>query len=68
MDLAKDIASNSPLVIKGVKMMLDKGEELTADQSLDLVRMWSTSFLTSEDLKEGGFSMMEKRDPKFKGK
>ena len=68
MDLAKDIASNSPLVIKGVKMMLDKGEELTADQSLDLVRMWSTSFLTSEDLKEGVFAMMEKRDPKFKGK
>ena len=68
MDLAKDIASNSPLVIKGVKMMLDKGEELTADQSLDLVRMWSTSFLTSEDLKEGIFAMMEKRDPKFKGK
>ena len=68
MDLAKDIASNSPLVIKGVKMMLDKGEELTADQSLDLVRMCSTSFLTSEDLKEGVFAMMEKRDPKFKGK
>jgi len=68
MDLAKDIASNSPLVIKGVKMMLDKGEELTADQSLDLVRMWSTSFLTSEGLKEGVFAMMEKRDPKFKGK
>ena len=68
MDLAKEIASNSPLVIKGVKMMLDKGEELTADQSLDLVRMWSTSFLTSEDLKEGIFARMEKRDPKFKGK
>ena len=67
-DLAKEIVSNSPLVIKGVKMILDKGEELTADQSLDLVRMWSTSFLTSEDLKEGIFAMMEKRDPKFKGK
>ena len=68
MDLAKEIASNSPLVVKGVKMMLDKGEELTADQSLDLVRMWSTSFLTSEDLKEGIFALMEKREPKFKGK
>ena len=68
MDLAKEIASNSPLVVNGVKMILDKGEELTADQSLDLVRMWSTSFLVSEDLKEGIFALMEKREPKFKGK
>ena len=68
MSLAKEIASNSPLVVKGVKMILDKGEELTTVQSLDLVRMWSTSFLVSEDLKEGIFSLMEKRKPKFKGK
>ena len=67
MDLAKEIASNSPLVMRGVKMILDKGEELTSDQSLDLVRMWSTSFLSSEDLKERIYSRMEKREPKFKG-
>ena len=67
MELANEIASNSPLVMRGVKMILDKGEELTSDQSLDLVRMWSTSFLSSEDLKEGIFARMEKRDPKFKG-
>ena len=67
MELANEIASNSPLVMRGTKMILDKGEELTSDQSLDLVRMWSTSFLSSEDLKEGIFARMEKRDPKFKG-
>ena len=67
MELANEIASNSPLVMRGVKMILDKGEELTSDQSLDLVRMWSTSFLSSEDLKEGIYARMEKRDPKFKG-
>ena len=68
MELAKEIASNSPLVIEGVKMILDKGEELTTDQSLDLVRMWSTSFLVSEDLQEGVYALMENREPKFKGK
>ena len=67
MELANEIASNSPLVMRGTKMILDKGEELTSDQSLDLVRMWSTSFLSSEDLKEGIFARLEKRDPKFKG-
>jgi len=67
MELANEIASNSPLVMRGVKMILDKGEELTSDQSVDLVSMWSTSFLSSEDLKEGIFARMEKRDPKFKG-
>ena len=68
MDLAKEIAGNSPLVIKGVKMIMDKTEDLTADQSLDLVRLWSTSFLVSEDLHEGITALMEKREPKFKGK
>ena len=68
MELAREIASNSPLVIEGVKMILDKGEELTTDQSLDLVRMWSTSFLVSEDLQEGIYALMENREPKFKGK
>ena len=68
MELAQEISRNSPLIIKGVKMILDKGEELTTDQSLDLVRMWSTSFLVSEDLQEGISALMEKREPKFKGK
>ena len=68
MELAQEICTNSPLIIKGVKMILDKGEELTTDQSLDLVRMWSTSFLVSEDLQEGISALMEKREPKFKGK
>ena len=67
-ELAQEISKNSPLIIKGVKMILDKGEELTTDQSLDLVRMWSTSFLVSEDLQEGVSALMEKREPKFKGK
>ena len=49
-------------------MILDKGEELTTDQSLDLVRMWSTSFLVSEDLQEGISALMEKSEPKFQGK
>ena len=68
MELAQEISRNSPLIIKGVKMILDKGEELTTDQSLDLVRMWSTSFLVSEDLQEGISALMEKREPKFQGK
>mgnify|MGYP003326543978 CR=1 FL=1 len=54
MDLAKDIASNSPLVIKGVKMMLDKGEELTAiikSISKEEIQLKSQSHIQSEKLK-----------------
>ena len=46
--------------------MLDKGENLTTDQALDYVRLWNTSYLISDDLKEGVTAFFEKRDPDFK--
>ena len=65
-ELAEEIASNSKHIVQGTKEILDKGEDLTTDQALDFVRLWNTSYLISEDLKEGVIAFMEKRDPDFK--
>ncbi len=63
--LAEEIANNAEDVVQGVKQVLDKGEDLTTEQALDFVQLWNTSFLLSQDLKEGVTAFLEKRDPKF---
>ncbi len=66
-DLAGRIASNSPLVIQGVKKVLAANDGRTIDQALDFVAQWNASYLISNDLMEAVAAFMEKRDPEFKG-
>lgn len=65
--LAGKIAANSPLVVQGVKRVLDFSDDHTEDEGLEFVAQWNTAFFMSSDLHEAVQSFLEKRDPTFRG-
>ena len=67
LDLASEIAAQSPLAVQGVKAVLRAGEGRTVQEGLDYVAMWSGAFLHSNDLREAVTAFLEKRDPEFGG-
>ncbi len=67
-DLARRIAANPPLVVQGVKQVLNAASERAAAESLRTVALWNAAFLPSHDLREAMASFMEKRPAKFDGR
>ena len=68
MALAKDIAANPPMAVRGTKFMLQQSETLTTDQSLMMNGMFTLmTSLRSNDLKESMKAFAEKRAPKYTG-
>jgi len=65
--LAMEIASNSPLVVSGIKTVLAANRGRTVDQALDYVARWNSAYLISNDLTEAVTAFFEKRDPEFTG-
>jgi enoyl-CoA hydratase len=66
-ELAGVIASNSPLVMAGIKQVLAAAEGRTVHEALEYVAQWNSSFLISNDLMEAIAAFSEKRDPDFTG-
>jgi enoyl-CoA hydratase len=66
-ELAREIAANSPLVVQGVKQVLNYSEEHTEAEGLEYVAHWNASFFLSHDLDEAVRAFNEKRAPDFKG-
>lgn len=64
---AADIASNPPLVVQGVKAVLDHTRSAAVHDSLRYVAAWNSAFLPSEDLTEAVTAVFEKRPPEFRG-
>jgi len=64
---AKEIAANPPLVVQGVKDVLDEQRTAQVSASLRYVAAWNSAFLPSKDLTEGIAAMFAKRAPEFKG-
>ncbi|MGW4248228.1 crotonase/enoyl-CoA hydratase family protein [Nocardia sp. NPDC004722] len=66
--LAREIAVNPPLVVQGIKDVLDQPKRGKVADGLRYVSVWNSAFLPSEDLTEAIQAVFEKRDPNFKGK
>jgi enoyl-CoA hydratase len=66
--LAGRIAANPPLVVQGVKQVLNAASERAAAESLRTVALWNSAFLPSHDLREAMAAFVEKRAPRFEGR
>ena len=64
---AAEIAANPPLVVQGVKTVLDHTRSASVEDSLRFVAAWNSAFLPSEDLTEAIAALLEKRPPNFTG-
>jgi enoyl-CoA hydratase len=64
---AREIAANPPLVVRGIKDVLDEQRIAQVTSSLRYVAAWNSAFLPSQDLSEGITAMFAKRAPDFKG-
>lgn len=65
---AREIAANPPLVVQGVKDVLDQRDKSAVAEGLRYVSAWNAAFLPSEDLTEAIQAVFEKREPQFKGR
>ncbi len=66
--MAREIAENPPLTVRGIKDVLDFGADRSVADGLAYVASHNAAFLASEDLGEAMAAFMEKRAPRFQGK
>jgi enoyl-CoA hydratase len=66
--MAREIADNPPLTVRGVKDVLDFGAGRSVAEGLAYVAAHNAAFLASEDLGEALAAFMEKRAPRFQGR
>jgi enoyl-CoA hydratase len=66
-EMANQIAANSPLAVQGSKAVLNASRKRKVHEDLDTVALWNAAFLYSDDLGEAINSFIEKRPPEYKG-
>jgi enoyl-CoA hydratase len=66
--MAARIAKNPPLVVQGVKSVLNYGMGRPVADGLAHVALYNSAYLPSLDLREAMSAFVEKREPAFKGR
>ncbi|HEX6947736.1 MAG TPA: enoyl-CoA hydratase-related protein [Acidimicrobiia bacterium] len=66
-DLAERIAVNSPLVLEGVKRMIQANRGRTLAEALELMAVWNSGRLVSNDMAEALDAFFSKRPPRYTG-
>lgn len=64
---AQELAANPPLVVQGVKQVLNHAADEQIRGGLRFVAAWNAAFLQSLDLAEAFGAFAEKRPPRFTG-
>jgi enoyl-CoA hydratase len=65
--MARDIAANPPLVVQGIKQVMNYCQDKSAADGLRYVAVWNSAFFQSHDLAEALSAFTERRAPQFKG-
>lgn len=68
LQLARDIAHNPPLVVQGIKRVMNDRIDGDIEAGLRHVAVWNAAFLASVDLQEALAAFVEKREPRYQGK
>ncbi len=66
--VAQQIALNPPLVVQGVKQVMNWSRDHSVADGLEYVAVWNAAFLQSEDLAEAMTAFAERRPAKFTGR
>ena len=66
--VAREIADNPPLVVQGIKRVMNYCADKSVSDGLDYVAVWNSAFLQSVDLVEAMAAFRERRAPQFKGR
>ncbi|WP_418061855.1 crotonase/enoyl-CoA hydratase family protein [Pimelobacter simplex] len=66
--LAARMAANSPLVLRGIKDVLDAERAPRVEAGLRYTAVWNSAFLLSDDLDEAMTAFVERRPPEFTGR
>lgn len=63
----REIASNPPLVVQGIKQVMNRRTQPIVREGLEYVATWNSAFLQSDDLAEAFSAFAERREPNYKG-